>query len=450
MRWREAILPALAATAAVNVLAHDWFYSSLFFYTNELWQIYGMVAAPFAFFALLAWAGAKIASPQPALRLVDTFSLLVLIAFAFMTLRQQGYLHGGSPTLAKLAWVVGSLLLAWWLPRQLSEDLRLRLRWAIVAFGALFLVGPAAVSRLGPQANLKLAPYFSETSTASPTNTLILILDELSAAGAQPILEKLRQPGREVMAKEVVSSGENTISAIPALFIGAAFDNARTCAPSALCSSSGLFDFSKQVVARPKVNIVGFFHPYCEMSGLAYCAQQAVNGFPNVLMGYACSMSSIFSGGRRFEVCEAPLRPFALAESVRAEIRSQVRAAPFWKDGGTLYVHTMLPHPPGSVAGNTLDVDYAENLKKAAELATELALLLETTFGQNFLLVITSDHPLRPTVWCGPHRYAERECAESARFQSAKVPLIAVGQGAQALMDLDSNLGLMNRLALRR
>jgi hypothetical protein len=450
MRWREAALPALAATAALSVLAHDWIYSSLFFYLYEQWQIYGMVAAPFGFIALVTWAGAKISSEQPALRLVDTVSLLFLIAFAFMSLRQQGYLFGGLSVYSKLAWVVGSLWLAWWLPRRLSEDLRVRLRWAIVTFGVLFLVGPAAVSRLGLQVNLKLGSYFSDASPASNTNTLILILDELSASGAQPILQKLREHGHEAMAKELVSSGEHTISAIPALLIGTAFNKARTCAPSALCSSGGMFDFSRQVVARPKVNIVGFFHPYCEMKGLAFCAQHAVNGFPNILLGYACSMVAVFSGGHRFEVCEAPLLPIAQAELLRAEIRSQAQAAPFWKDGGTLYVHTMLPHPPGSVAGQALDADYAENLKKSADLAADLALQLETTFGQNFLLVITSDHPLRPTIWCGPHRYVERGCAESVRFQPLKVPLIAVGQGAKALMDLDSNLGLMNRLAQRR
>jgi hypothetical protein len=183
------------------------------------------------------------------------------------------------------------------------------------------------------------------------------------------------------------------------------------------------------------------------MQGLSYCVQHAVSGFSTVLGSYGCSLASLFSGGRRFEPCEASLRPFAKAAVTRSEIHRQSLAAPFWKSGGTLYIHTILPHPPGPVAGHTLEADYEENLKQAATLAEDLLVRLEIVFGENFLLVVTSDHPLRPAVWCGPFRYAERECAQNARFSSAKVPLIAVGQGSPGLMDLDNNLDLLSRMS---
>ena len=135
-----------------------------------------------------------------------------------------------------------------------------------------------------------------------------------------------------------------------------------------------------------------------------------------------------------------------LSTQVRAAIREEALAAPFWRRGGTLYVHTMVPHPPGAASGPSLNADYAANLELAADLAADLAHELKTRFSEWYRFIITSDHPLRPQVWCGPLRYSEPDCLTNTRFLATLVPLIAVGPAAPDLTGLATNRDLMNRL----
>jgi len=447
MNTRQVLMPAIAIAAAVNVLMHDWLYSSLYFFTAPPWQVGLMAVAPAICTAAALLTLDRILPKWPWERVVDGLTLLVLAFFAYNTCKQQGLLEGQLNWPAKLALALGTVFLAGSMPWRLPGAVLVRLRLAIIVFGVLFLAGPAIFARLQSGNNLKLGRYWEDTQTVDAPPTVVLVLDELSAQGAAPIVQRLVGLGQAVTATSIRSSGSHTISAIPALLTGVAFEEARACSPWALCATSGLFDFSRQVVTRPGVNIVGFFHPYCAMTGLAYCRQHAVNGFPNILVGYGCNLLAIVAGGRRFETCERALRPFAVATQVRQAIREDAMAAPFWRDGGTLYVHTMLPHPPGADGGHSLATDYAANIELAADLAADLARKLEARFGARFRFVITSDHPLRPQIWCGPLRYSEPDCQTNARYLSKEVPLITVGAFGPDLKGLASNLELLDRLA---
>ena len=447
MKARAVLLPALAVAAAINVLMHDWLYSSLYFFTNPPWQVGLMALAP-ALLVAAALFSLDCVLPQWSFsRVIDGLTLLILVFVAYNTSRQQGLLQGGLTWPVRLAWMAGTVTLAGAIPGLLPQTVLTRLRLAIVTFGALFLAGPALFSQLQSGANLTLGRYWADSRAISAPPTVILVLDELSAQGAQPIVDRLVAQGHQVTATSLPSSGEHTISAIPALLTGIDFEGARVCAPSALCAKSGLFDFSHQVVTRPRVNIVGFYHPYCAMSGLAYCRQHAVNGFSNILQAYGCNLLAIVAGGHRSERCERALRPFALVTEVRATIRKEAFTADFWRDGGTLYVHTMLPHPPGASGGQSLVNDYTSNLDLAAQLAGELANKLRARFGTQYRFIITSDHPLRAKIWCGPLRYEEADCESNPRYLSAQVPLISVGPISPDLSSLSSNLELLNRLA---
>lgn len=446
MKARQFVIPALAAAATLNVLMHDWLYSSFYFFTDPPWQVGLMAVAPALFVVVVLFALDRMLPRWLWLRLVDGLTLLLLVYFAYSTSRQQGLLQGGLSWPARLAWVAAAVTLAGIIPWRLAAATMARLRLAVLVFGVLFLAGPAVFAHFQSNDNLTLGRYWHDTDAASAPPTAVLVLDELSAQAATPIVQRLLADGQAVTATHIKSSGSHTISAMPALLTGVAFEGARACSPWALCATSGLFDFSRQVVTRPQVSIVGFFHPYCAMAGLVYCRQHAVNGFPNILVGYGCSLMAVVAGGHRFETCEKALRPFARATQVRAAIRAEALAAPFWHDGGTLYLHTMLPHPPGAASGQSLNADYAANLELAADLAADLARELKARFGPRFRFIITSDHPLRPQVWCGPLRYSEPSCETNTHYTSTEVPLITVGPNAQNLTGLASNLELLNRL----
>lgn len=132
-----------------------------------------------------------------------------------------------------------------------------------------------------------------------------------------------------------------------------------------------------------------------------------------------------------------------LSTQVRTPIREKSLAAPFWRIGGVLFVHTMLPHPPGDTSGPSLNADYAANLELAAYLAHEL----KTRFSEWYRFLFTSDHPLRSQVCCCPPRYDVPECQTNTRYLATELPLIAVGAAAPDLTGLATNLVLMHRLA---
>jgi hypothetical protein len=156
-----------------------------------------------------------------------------------------------------------------------------------------------------------------------------------------------------------------------------------------------------------------------------------------------------FAGSKRPAFCERQWLDSVRAVNARQRIHNAAFNAPFWKDGGILYIHTLLPHPPGAVNGGTLEQDYALNLQQAAKLVGDLATKLDKAFGGNYLLIITSDHPLRPEVWCAMYRYKQTGCIEgSQRFTATQVPLIAVGQGAESVMTVKNNFELFKRLQI--
>ena len=447
---RTLVLPSIALAAILNTLNNDWIYSSLFYYTHPAWQVAATLLIPAIVVLAVAAALTVLLRAEWVVELLDILTLVIVAFFLYTIGRRNGHLEGDVPLLAKAALALAVTGLAYAASHYLSREAMSRLRIAVVVGCVLFLLAPEVLFPIEHTHELPLVSFFHEHDAAKRRpNTLILVLDELSDLKSSPVEAALRDGRRTVFARAVVSSGSDTVSAIPALLSGVELEDDRPCTPTALCDDVGLFDFARQTVERPRVNLVGFFHPYCEMRGLTYCRQIPVFGSDSIIYGYGCNLLQrlAVAGIKHKPVgCERQWLNAGRAQAARASIAAAVAAAPFWRDGGVLYVHILLPHPPGNRDGGTLEEDYAANLKLAGAFASELAGRLERSFGDDFLMVVTADHPLRLPVWCGMHRYARPGCAEHSTFASTHVPLITIGRGAEKLMSVEGNLKLFDAL----
>jgi hypothetical protein len=445
---RRLLAPSMAVAAVLIVLNSDWLYSSLYFYAHPAWTVYATALLPLLPVLLIAVVAERIAGLDLTVKALDSCSYVAVAFLSYDICKRNGVLHGSQPVYVKAVLVAVVLLAAFLISKYLSIHKRWRLRVAVVVGCMFFLFATEIASPFESNAYIRLAPLFDKPDAVATTNVVILVLDELSFLEAAPVETALRATGRMVYSKPVQSSGKRTDSAIPSLLTGMDMDGDRACSPTTLCSSVGLFDFADQTVQLQRFNVVGFYHPYCSMHGLAYCRQIAVFGPSSLLAGYGCSLIGKFAGDRRPELCEQLWLNSAKAQAARMAIRDAVSQAPFWKDGGMLYIHTLLPHPPAAATGGTLDQDYAANLRQASDFAVELSNRLVQRFGANYLFVITSDHPLRPDVWCSMYRYGRPGCLESRQFTSTHVPLIATGRSAESLMNVVNNLKLLESLPL--
>lgn len=101
--------------------------------------------------------------------------------------------------------------------------------------------------------------------------------------------------------------------------------------------------------------------------------------------------------------------------------------SPFWKSGGMLYAHLPFPHPPGHLPGAGLAVDYADNLQLAGQIAADMWRQGKARFGAGFRLIVVSDHPLRPALWCRHVKYRQTGCEVTPTAFDGQVPYIVAG-----------------------
>jgi hypothetical protein len=446
MKNRPFVVPTLALAAILNAMNSDWIYSSLYYYTHPLWKICATLLIPLLLAYLAALVAARLIGEHRVVKLLNIATFVIGAFFVYDILKRNGTLEGNHAIAIKILIAASVLAAAVAASLRLSPGILNRLRVAILAGSALFLLTPEIVFPVEHVREVMISPYFHPATAATQTNTVVVLLDELSYLQPSSIEDALRADGRQVFAKSVTASGTETSSSIPGLWSGISMEEARACTPSAVCAGAGLFDFSKQTITRRNVNIAAFYHPYCLMKGLVYCRQIPVFGPASITVGFGCNLIKEFTTKWRPEACERQWLNSARAMQARSAIHDAAFAAPFWKDGGMLYIHTLLPHPPGAGDGGTLDDDYAGNIKLATDLVRELADKLEQKFAGNYLLVVTSDHPLRFNVWCSMYRYKSPGCMTSNRFASNLVPLIAIGKGAESVMKINNNFELFARL----
>ena len=277
--------------------------------------------------------------------------------------------------------------------------------------------------------------------------TIVLLLDELNAINADPIVQALRDHQLEVEMKVVTSIGDSTARVLPAMFTGQSYDAARPCGLTTICSGERALDFGRVHATRPDVDIVGFYHPYCAIQGLRYCVRPGIDlaifnaqrwwcglwrrtGWPRDVNADVCRASAVGAWG-------------AMNERVLAGLRQ----APTLTRGGVLFAHLPLPHPPGHGDDGSLAQHYDANLQRAAQAVRET---LATAVAHKLALrvLIFSDHPLRQESWCrGYPGLFSGACAPVSRLMDEKVPLIVAGHGAPDLSAHSSNLHVFALMA---
>ena len=267
------------------------------------------------------------------------------------------------------------------------------------------------------------------------TATIFLLLDELNAGSAEPLVKVLRDHGLKVRSKAITPVGDGTAKVIPAMFTGRSFDQARPCGITAICSGKNVLDFSRVFASRADIDVIGFFHPYCAIQGLRWCHHVGVSISFFEMARWRCA------AWRRFgmpivspaEICdELHGRD---TNAIADELIQALWRAPVWRRGGFLYAHLPLPHPPGT-SSSSLQREYRENLDRAGELLRQMLVRARQGGLEDLRVVIFSDHPLRQAMWCKSYfPYARKGCVIDSSLEDTMVPLIVAGD---QLPDIDA------------
>lgn len=417
---------ALALAMVLSALVGDWVVSEMFLTRNMLWDVVGVLTLN-----ALALAGVVVAIRQfggrhlvtQLLRLAAIFGLLGLLMISLRSATHPSVALGFAARLALVALVFAGALAC---VHGLGDPLNDRLMLAIGLASVAFLLVPIVAKLLAPAPREWIRASSSPVSgdeSASRRATLFLLLDELGYIAAAPLANDLQRAGLEVQYDALTPAGKDTQNAVPAMFSGFDFKNVRVCGMSSMCSDLNILDFSALRVRRPDVHVIGQHFPYCDIQGLKSCFQ--------VQLPY--SFGSTYKSFLRFFLKRVGLRtPAFLAPATeppdhqRRLLLNQTRfidKSGFWHEGGVMYAHLFMPHPPGLDGLTTLDADYAANIEVARGLVASYLSRLQHAFGTNYSIVLTADHPLR-TYWCNAEWYGADRCTVREEFKDDKVPLI--------------------------
>jgi hypothetical protein len=416
------------------VMGGDYLWPAFYHYTHPPLVLVAVTASYAALLYGFAWLTFR-AWPVGTVWVLDFLSLQLFGLVALRTVRRLKLFDGVLPLPLKLGLVLACIGGALWLLRRQGLTHRGRLLNGVMVAGVMFTLAPFVAVGLTAKA---LSFPLQAGSQAAP-NVAIILLDELGDAASAPIVAALTRQGLQVRHKSLAPLGANTVNVIPALLTGRDFSNAQPCSLSAICSDANILDFSLMSSLEPQLDIVGFHHPYCKLAGLRFCHQAISPSFENPFVWFACSMIS--SAYRRpVGLCNRQLLTVPQMNASRRDIEQAAASAPFWRQGGVLYVHIPLPHPPGPSGSASLDADYAANLVNAAGYIDTLGARLRAAFGDRFALVISSDHALRPEVWCAMARYAAGDCHLRTEFMSRQVPLLVAAPAPPPTLDGINNM----------
>ncbi len=432
---RAEITEALALAAVLLAIATPSIWARLYFTNNTA----GFLAAVFgaAWVALLATA----VSVGAVLRQYGPTGILRALTCGAVVLWGGVIANGSMPgtmpawllavgaivaALSSLRWA-GTAAPAWW-PRA---------RASMASAAVIFFLSSPLLGWIRSE-QLSLLP---PDTRAGRVPTLWLLLDESSAGTSDLLIRPLRERGLAVAAGSLRAAGMNTLDIVPSIVsrtpLGA---TTAPCSPTAVCSKDRSVDFARVAPGRTGLDIVGFHHPYCAMSGLRSCStdtrqiaswavqweQMACSAAQRIQRDSSCTRSSI----------ERQL-------AVREKSIESISKAPFWNEGGDLYAHILLPHLPASAAKeSSVATAYGRNVEAAAVLVGTLAARLQQRFP-DFRLVVFSDHGLRPMDQCGA-QYSHN-CERAPEYADRDhVPLIVASPKPLSLTLPETNAHVLD------
>lgn len=448
---RRNLLAITALSLVLCALLGDWVVGELFMRRDTIAHVslaLALNALAFAVVIALVCAVARGRAASFVLRVVALLGFAGLLTGSLRSVAAPAVALGPVARFVLIAaFAVAAAVLAW----KLSDELNQRLMQAIALASIAFLVIPVVARLLAPAPREWIAPEAAAATVDArkPRHaTLFLLLDELGYAAAAPLVADLRLAELQVRYIALVPAGANTLNVIPAMFSGLDFSRARACGPSALCSDSNMLDFSAIRVSRPDVHVTGMLLPYCDIQGLSSCFQVPLlhefgSSYRGLLVFYFRRLG--------LELPTSLRPPTEPADEQRRLLRQQtafIDGSRFWNDGGVMYAHLPIPHPPGLDGQSTLDGDYAANIDAARAIVKSYAERLRSGFGDEFSIIVTSDHPLR-RYWCDSGTYLASNCSTRPEFSDDKVPLILASRRAPPAPRITSNRDVFQMLNLQ-
>lgn len=414
----------LALSTLLLVKQTSWIWNSLYFQHHTLSEVV------IALGLMLVWVMAGVALLRLTLGQIISYkvtNVAIALVFSLVVFRylQQIELIPAQPTTQHKTLALASGLAAGLLTFKISLDIWKRLHLAVIVGGLIFTLLPVVLANT-------LAPtvYWPSPSNQAPTqqapklpaqNTIVLLLDELSASAAGPVVDQLKDAGLHVTSTSIDPAGKNTINVIPAIWTRSNFDQSAPCGPTQLCSAGHVLDFAKVRASSDNIDIVGFFHRYCSIQGLRSCS---FDPFPTKTAGteLACS----FPGINKLDYlgCDEKRSMRASFISLRDNMQNKLLEAPFWQKGGILFAHLLVPHPLMGVPLKSLSDEYTDNITNGAQVVKLVVQKAKLVFGNDFKIIVFSDHPLRPEFWCADKKYTALGCKTHALQISTRVPLI--------------------------
>lgn len=431
-------LGALASLLALNGAGlSSWLSGELYFRRSPVLDLVLALAINALVLVLAALVARRALGENTA---VKALRFVVLVIALQIGLRAAALGLGSHlPLILRLLAALGLAALA---TRLLGPQHWVRLTRAIGVAAVAFAVAPflwRAVASPSPQ----WEPVAISSPSADARHKVLLLLDELGDTAAAPIVESLTRSGLNVQTRSLQPAGQNTLNVIPAMFSGKPFDQANPCGRSSICSEGHVLDFSKIAVTRPDVDVIGLQHPYCDIQGLRSCHTVDL---PHEHRNAYRSLASLYLARVGFQLENHMARPEnAPQQRIVQDQLDALQAAPFWTRGGVLYAHLALPHPPGNGPVQSLDADYRDNIERATALVQQIVARLRASFGDDFALLIVSDHPLRK-YWCTSAYYRGASCTVRPAYDTLRVPLIVASPRAIRPIDIETNRDVFGKL----
>jgi len=421
LRWSH-ILSSLIVLVA---LSQDWLIGELFWNSATLVNIVLALAINGAIVTAVYFALATFWSERRSLIGLQTFTYAV---FLQVSLSPFPY----TPLFVAVGLVVIALLVT-----KLDHARSQRLLHAAAVASIAFALVPLIWLQVSAQDQTWIPPTRIGAAGHEGGAVVVLLFDELGYSAAAPLASDLQAGGLRVRYEPLKSAGHDTHNVIPALFTGQDFSQARPCGPTTQCSGVNHLDYSRIWAGRTDIDVAGLRVPYCAIRGLRSCYSSPVL---HGLGGAYASMMSWYLGHMRLSLPVALMDkedPVRNGKLLNAEM-AFVRSAPMWTQGGVLYAHLPLPHPPGLGGPTTLDADYAANVEESRRITAELVGRLRATFGDQFTLVIFSDHGLR-SYWRERGPYPMFKAGTRPQFHDVRVPLIVASPSAPTSLSIKSN-----------
>ena len=312
-----------------------------------------------------------------------------------------------------------------WVSTKASVWTWFRLRRVVAFVPGLFVITPM-IAGYGNDVTVVWLEGVEHQQTSSSA-TVILLLDELNARDTSGLQQVLKGRGLQLNFKPIWPVHGSTTEVLPAIFSGLDFKGARACGLTRVCADNYSLDFAQVSVKRNDVDVVGFHHPYCAIQGLRSCKRFSMSRSIWEDGRFDCSLQHRLgiNVDRDEKTCQQ-LRHIAWHD-LREKVIEGLMNVPSLKMGGVVFAHVPLPHPPSAGTG-TLAEQYAINLKQTEKLLGEI---LDRMLINNIepRVMIFSDHPLRPAMWCS--KFAgqfDSPCLVTSNLVDDHVPLIVAAK----------------------